>query len=565
APINDLYNLLRLLVYPADRIAYAALLRSPFMRLSGLTLAVCMLDEGGLPFNDALDDRLPAEELARYQEARGRYRALTASARTLSLTALLTKLWYEEGYRYETTWSASAQIYGELFDLFFELARNTENQGGTLVDFVDYLEDLREGEEKLDDLDVPVEGTAGVRIMSIHKSKGLEFPVVFVYSCGSRGAYRTEPLVYFSETFGVTLNLPQAEELPGDRGNYFFNRQKAEEEEKNTAELRRLLYVAMTRAENALFVTASLPERTGEDKAGFDPEDGEYTSESLKLRLLQLYAKKENKAAASFLDLLLPVLVGSGDPPFVIRSIPVRSRTEIRELNRTSGAAFSRMEAPLSPEEAAEAAASFYAAADCIADPPRFRSLIPAGSLYCQDTTRAGEDEDDLSRLLKKTRLSPADFGILVHGFVEARLSGREPPRLLPAEPEEKDALLIQAAVQEMGERFFASGLGRQSLQAAYRETEFPVITHATVGEKTVTLTGRIDLLFEWEGVIQVVDFKTDRTGEAENHLGQLAVYARAAGDIFGKPVRSWVFFFRTGRAVELTAKITETSVEDAV
>ncbi|MDR0689408.1 MAG: UvrD-helicase domain-containing protein [Spirochaetaceae bacterium] len=567
APINDLYNLLRLLVYPADRIAYAALIRSPFMRLSDLTLSVCMLDPGGLPFDEALDSRLPPEELPRYRQARRWYQAMAEAARTLPLTGLLTALWYEAGYRYETTWSAASQIYGELFDLFFELARISEIQGETLVDFVDYLEGLLEGEEKLDDPDVPAEGTGGVRIMSIHKSKGLEFPVVFVYGCGSRGAYHTNPQpAYWSEQFGITMNLPQAEELPGNSGNYFFNRQKEEEAEKNTAELRRLLYVAMTRAESALFLTATLPERTKEEKEDFDPENGGYTPESIKERLVRLWAKKETGPAVSFFDLLLPVLAqaeGPTGPPFSIRTIPVVSRRELQELSRGSGGTGGGP--PVSPEAAAEAAAAFYARAGLIAEPPPAPSLIPASSLRYPEEggrDRAGEEEDDLSRLLKKAGLGPADFGALVHGFVEARFSGGKPALRLLAGLDEKNAARIQAAAQEMGDRFFASALGRRSLQAAYRETEFPVITSATVGERTFTITGRIDVLFEWDGAIQVVDFKTDRTEEADRHRGQLAVYARAAGDIFGKPVRAWLFFFRTGHEVELTAGIREGDIE---
>jgi ATP-dependent helicase/nuclease subunit A len=563
APINDLYNLLRLLVYPADRIAYAALIRSPFMRLSDLTLSACMLDPGGLPFDEALDSRVPPEELARYRQARRWYQALAEAARTLPLTGLLTALWYEAGYRYETTWSAASQIYGELFDLFFELARNSEIRGETLVDFVDYLEGLLGGEERLDDLDVPAEGTGGVRIMSIHKSKGLEFPVVFVYGCAGRGARHTNPQpAYWSEQFGITLNLPQAEELPGNSGNYFFNRQKEEEAEKNTAELRRLLYVAMTRAESALFLTAALPERTKEEKEDFDPEDG-YTPESIKERLVRLWEKKETGAAASFFDLLLPILAQAEDPPFSIRPIPVVSRRELRELSRGSGGTGGGP--PVSPEEAAKAAAAFYAAAGLIAGPPPARSLIPASSLRYPEgggRDRAVEEEDDLSRLLKKAGLGAADFGVLVHGFVEARFSGGKPDLRLLAGLDEKNAGRIQAAAREMGDRFFASALGQRSLQAAYRETEFPVITCAAVGERTFSITGQIDLLFEWDGAIQVVDFKTDRTEDPDRHRGQLAVYARAAGDIFGKPVRAWLFFFRTGHEVELTAGIREGDIE---
>jgi ATP-dependent helicase/nuclease subunit A len=552
APINDLYHLLRLLVYPADRIAYAALIRSPFMRLSDLTLSVCMLHEGP-PFDEALDSQVPPEEADRYRQARTRYQALVEAARTLPLTRLLTRLWYEAGYRYETTWSASSQIYGELFDLLFELARITELQGETLVDFVDYLEGLREGEEKLDDLDVPVEGLTGVRLMSIHKSKGLEFPVVFVYYCAGRGSYHTNPRsLYFNETFGITLNLPQADELPDDSGNYFFNRQKEEEEAKNIAELRRLLYVAMTRAESALFLTASLPERTIKEWEGSDPE----AEDALGERLLQL--KDKNKHITSFFDLLLPVLVSPGAPPFSILAIPGVSRGELRNQSRTSGGPGK----PFPMEKAAAAAAAFYAKAELVAGPPLIRTLIPASSLSRADTDQAREDEDDLSRLLKRAHLDPAGFGTLVHDFVEARFTGQRPLLRLMAGLDEKNAGLIEAAAGEMRDRFFASELGQQSLQAAYRETEFPILTFSKAGGTAFTITGKIDLLFEWEGAIQVVDFKTDRTEDPERHRGQLTVYARAVGDIFEKPVRSWLFFFRTGHAVELTSRIQDDAIE---
>ena len=233
-----------------------------------------------------------------------------------------------------------------------------------------------------------------------------------------------------------------------------------------------------------------------------------------------------------------------------------------RELGRVSGGTGGGP--PVSQAAAAEAAAAFYAGAELIAEPPPARSLIPASGLRCPEgegRDRAGE-EDDLSRLLKKAGLGPADFGALVHGFVEARFSGGKPALRLLAGLDEKNAALIEAAAQEMGDRFFASALGQRSLRAAYRETEFPVITGATLGDRTFTITGQIDLLFEWDGAIQVVDFKTDRTEEADRHRGQRAVYARAAGDIFGKPVRAWLFFFRTGREVELTAGIREGDIE---
>jgi ATP-dependent helicase/nuclease subunit A len=341
-PINDMYNFLRLLVYPRDNNAYAAVIRSPFARLSDITLAICILRPrdfsreapGGFPFDAALEEEIPGEDRERFRQAGRFYRELAAEAPGLSSAELVSELWYRGGYRYETLVNAGALIYGELYDYFFELARRCDAQGKTLAEFLDYIDDLAAQEEQAE-LDIPVEREKGVRLMTIHKSKGLEFPVVFLYGCGGRGrsTLNTEAL-YYSKTWGLTINLPQAEELPGDRsGNYFFNKQREEERLQEAAELRRLLYVGMTRAECELHITAQAP------LAPEDPENGGGIREGLQ----GLWAKRQERAEkeknapvpATFLDLLLPVLCreGAGEALYVSEGIPVLSRTE---LNRAA-------------------------------------------------------------------------------------------------------------------------------------------------------------------------------------------------------------------------------------
>jgi ATP-dependent helicase/nuclease subunit A len=81
-------------------------------------------------------------------------------------------------------------------------------------------------------------------------------------------------------------------------------------------------------------------------------------------------------------------------------------------------------------------------------------------------------------------------------------------------------------------------------------------------GGKKIPVHGVIDLLFEDRGILQVVDFKTDKIEEPERHLGQMAVYCRAASDIFGKPARAWIFYLRTGNARELTADLAQADIE---
>jgi ATP-dependent helicase/nuclease subunit A len=114
-----------------------------------------------------------------------------------------------------------------------------------------------------------------------------------------------------------------------------------------------------------------------------------------------------------------------------------------------------------------------------------------------------------------------------------------------------------------MADRFLASDLGKKSAAAAFRESEFPFVTAVQGGDRITAVTGQIDLLFEEGEVLHVVDFKTDKIENPEDHYGQLAVYKRAAEDIFGKPVRAWLYYPRTGHAPEL--RLDDVSIEELV
>ncbi|MDR2020916.1 MAG: PD-(D/E)XK nuclease family protein, partial [Treponema sp.] len=559
APVNDLYNLLRLLVYPGDRLAYAALIRSPFMRLSDLTLSVCMLHEDLPPFDESLEPLIPEEERECFRRGRERYNALAADSRSMPAAALLTRLWYNEGYRYETIWSADSQIYGGLFDLFFELARTIDARGKTLADFIDYIEDLINREEQ-PDLSITDEREPGVRIMTIHKSKGLEFPVVFVYCCAGRISRVNTKGVYFSGRWGITLNLPQAEELSESRGNYFFNLQRDEENRKELAELRRLLYVAMTRAESALYLTMTLPAQTGKEKEDRVPEQLQYTGEFISGRLRQLDSR-EDKKVSSFLDLLIPVLAECESPPYSIDPIEFVTWADIdKQSRRHSG---------LSMAEAARTAGPFYEGAGIIAAPAA-AGAVNASNLYYPDPAAgfAGQEPaGDLDRFLADAGLEAAGFGTVVHRFIEARFEER-PPRIPPgiiARLDEKYISQVHARALAMTDTFFKSELGRLSLDASYREPEYPILTMVKAAGRDIPVTGQIDLIFETAGTVHVVDFKTGREGKPAEHYGQLAVYKRAAADIFGKPVRCWLFYLRSGRPEELSGSLDIVNIEQMV
>ncbi|MDR1429078.1 MAG: UvrD-helicase domain-containing protein [Spirochaetaceae bacterium] len=580
APINDMHNYLRLLVYPQDRLAYAALLRSPFMRLSDEVLAAVLLSGQTLPFDSDLDDKIPPSELEQYRECGRRYRAMAEAAKILPVNVLVGRLWYDEGYRYETLWSPSSQIYGELFDYYFKLACDSDRQGKTLAGFIDYIEDLISKEEKPNDLSLAAEQGRGVRILTIHKSKGLEFPIVFLYNCASNSRKETNSgALCFSEKWGPCINFPQAEGLPpGAAGNIFFELRKTEESKKESAELRRLLYVAMTRAESALYLTATLPPRTKKEEETEGAQDSvAYNKKAIMARLSGLMTKRAGRTD-NFLDLLLPPLVsgsaGEGRV-FTVNVIPVRTRTELLAEARKR----SKTGPLLSMVLAAEKAAPLYESAPQETAEPHIPGRIQASSLRVpipppeengqdatwDETQDSTQDKDDLEidRLLENAKIDAAGFGTIAHAFLEARLDGTSPaiPPDIASRLSDKENAAIQAAATLMADRFMTSNLGRLATDASFRKTEFPFLTR-TRTKPTLIISGKIDMLFESDGTIHVVDFKTDKKENPPDHYGQLAVYTRAASDIFGQPVRTWLYYLRRGHSMELTSAVKTIDIE---
>jgi len=103
---------------------------------------------------------------------------------------------------------------------------------------------------------------------------------------------------------------------------------------------------------------------------------------------------------------------------------------------------------------------------------------------------------------------------------------------------------------------FFRSELGKRALAAEklYREFKFSVLLPAALvygrGEGEVLLQGVIDLFFEEEDGIVLVDFKSDRVtaatraARAGEYGGQLSAYAEALSRITGKPIKEKRLFF---------------------
>jgi ATP-dependent helicase/nuclease subunit A len=123
---------------------------------------------------------------------------------------------------------------------------------GSLRNFINYLTGLAEEEPAEAEAVISVEGGDVVRLMTVHQSKGLEFPIVLVPEIGAGTRPDNSP-VKFDDRMGIGLKL----QVPGCEGNATLAHEAigSLRKKKEEAELRRLLYVAVTRARDYLILS----------------------------------------------------------------------------------------------------------------------------------------------------------------------------------------------------------------------------------------------------------------------------------------------------------------------
>jgi ATP-dependent helicase/nuclease subunit A len=589
-PVNDMAAILRLVSYPLDTEAYAAYLRSPFAGLSLPGLAACIAEfnsareNGGrpVPFADTVLPLLEEPDRRAYEQGRDLYQRITEKAAWLSTGELVSELWYREGYRYETEWNPQTRVYRELFDYLYSQAVKADEENLSLAAFTDRLMALRENEEQIQDTEIPLERPGAVRLLTIHKSKGLEFPVVFIVGCGKRARSNTnDEEIYAAGDGGLSFNPPAPPEcsrMDNLGRNFFYERDRLEEKRKATAELRRLLYVAMTRAENRLIITGAYSLGTDGLEAAIERK-----------RLAQ--AERDRKEGirrfpgdslddGTFFGLLLPALKLSS---LTIDPIPRCTREDIQR--REQGGAYSNDRQGLS-RFLADAAPHYEKAERLVTatlerdhlSPTSFHGVIPEGGEpggLRVEAAFAGEAGADIfvkvDRILARfaaqgentagagiraiavESFGPADFGTIAHLCVEALLKGTEPaiPPRLAGRLNPKEAGDLLAAGKELAERFLRSPLGKAAAASPFRRSEYSFRSFYPNKGAGMYISGTIDLLFEWENQVWVVDFKTDSAENPREHIPQMAFYYRAAGDLRGKPSRVWLYYLRTGHAVD--------------
>ncbi len=185
------------------------------------------------------------------------YFELREEAEQLSIHGLIYEIYEKTGIRtYAAAMPAGAQRAANLDMLLQKAAAYEKTSYSGLFNFIRYIEELQRYDEDMGEASLFAGRAEAVSVMTIHKSKGLEFPVVFVSGCGkgfnNRGASGS---VLMHKDFGIGLDV--IDYKAGKKKATLYKKliSEAISEESRSEELR-ILYVALTRAKEKLYMTA---------------------------------------------------------------------------------------------------------------------------------------------------------------------------------------------------------------------------------------------------------------------------------------------------------------------
>lgn len=258
--VQVMLALLRCIDNPEQDLAMAAVLRSPLVGLDETALAgVRLAGDGTLWQNlpafvaslpDGVDEK---EDLQQFMAAFDSWRTYS---RRHGVAELLQRLYDDTAYVDFVGAMPGGDVRQANLKALYDRARQYEEAGFRgLFRYLQLMDKMKEDGLDLAPAKVVSEKEDVVRIMSIHKSKGLEFPVVFVADMGKAFNRRdTQDQILFHNRLGIGLKQYD----PEWRISYptlIWSGIAAQLRWEGTAEEERILYVAMTRARDQLILT----------------------------------------------------------------------------------------------------------------------------------------------------------------------------------------------------------------------------------------------------------------------------------------------------------------------
>ena len=246
--IKDVLALLRFLAAPESNLRAAALLRSRFVRLSDAALQQLAPNLAAALSGQAVEpDALDPEDrrvLAQIRESMARWLSLVDR---LPPAELLEQVLHETAFVFETRGTRARQARENLKKIR-GMIRRVQNRGYTTMSrLAEHIDRLTAGDES----NAVIDAGDSVSLMTIHAAKGLEFPVVFVVNLTRGTGGRKSAIRVVSDARNAQAWMSVSD---------FQSEADEDARAKDREETKRLLYVALTRARDRLYLAADIKE-----------------------------------------------------------------------------------------------------------------------------------------------------------------------------------------------------------------------------------------------------------------------------------------------------------------
>lgn len=516
--VVELINVLRVLDHPHDRIALVGVLRSP---LGGLTdRDLCDFHQANLL--DYLAQGIDRFDHPRAPAIRRLYRRLANLRREIAAYPIeeAIELVFD---RLPILELAAASLHGEqavanLLKVKQTAASLSDRPHMTLSGFVDVMVERLDKQPEEAESPLVEESFDAVKILTIHKSKGLEFPVVVLPALhqGSGRDRDIPPVVYEWSTDSYGLSLGKRRTLGAVLAHAKFS-------VREEAERRRVLYVGMTRAKEQLVLSGGLVGRAV----------GETTLE--------------------WLQALTQTSIGDAAAPALeIGKSVIAQRVVLAPDRKWPGRPLSHESSSIPVD--AQAVARLWQEREVrwnTVRKTRWRLTPTSLAKQAADSVAGTQDHTgnhDAGRLA----------GIIAHLVLE-RWNFRSDPaelqdqidqvlRVSLAHDERKLTNLVQESLRRLFETFGRSALYARLREATILGREVPFLMPWGEGQ---VMEGVIDVIYRRpDGTIWIADYKSDMVeavdaeARAERYAPQAAIYREAARSCLGMPTVSFEFMF---------------------
>ncbi len=601
--ISDCISLLKVIDNPIDDIAVVSVLRSPFFNFNETQLAIIrhFADSNGLTddnyytslqlYKTKGDDQNLKNKIENFFNQLSHWRKLTHRQ---SLAQLIWDILRFENYiSFVSALPNGRQRKQNLLKLH-ERAIQFESfvtcsHSVSLSRFIDFIEKLLDQGQDWSPAQTPDSVSDGVRLLNVHQSKGLEFPIVFLAQLGSKfnlSDLNDDCLLDSSDTLGLRI-INRKTKTKAASAAYQVIKKKILR--SSLAEEMRILYVAMTRAREKLILTGNL--QTSKAKKILTQCAVSPQSKPPYWLLSQcpnhfewiLYALGNRKKLHQIYDTPIDVQLIEDD----LFRAELYQREQIRQLSQQI------KDLTFQKNKTDQGNARLKYDIDKIRQNLNYNYPFTCSAKLQSKTSASKIDNQNLpknspaddhanfhyhqslkplwndSKEISRAQIGTATHTVLQHLDLDNIVNAES--ILETIENLKQQKIVTQEISDKINiseiEKFFKSTIGRAAADEknkVHREWQFTYALDSKYFDNKceddfVILQGMIDMLIETPQGLIVIDFKTDNISpqqvpdRAQNYAQQVNLYAKAASDILKTPIiGKWLYFLTPSAAHEI-------------